>query len=328
MKRRLLPLLCLLLLAVSCSVDVPSGVIPEDRMQDILYDYHLAQGTAAASPSDQSNLRYALVQSVFRKHGITEAQFDSSMVWYSGNSQYLLKMYTAIDERIQREQALLGDDNIDNLYASMGADGDTAVIWKSSVLCLRNDARSNIVRFDIEADSTFRLGDSFTLRFRNSFIVQDGPRESYVTFTARFEGDTLTTYTMRIGGDFESTVQLPQTKLCNERALQRLQVTFYFPYEEHDQDRNLFRLWLISRPMIIRFHNELPTPHVEEAREDSVPADTLAHSLDTATARKLRDERLTPQQMRDSHEGEHTIRVTKQRRVNLPNNKKKQRVQK
>ena len=43
------PLLFILFLIItSCSVELPSHVIPEGKMERVLYDYHLAQGMAEA----------------------------------------------------------------------------------------------------------------------------------------------------------------------------------------------------------------------------------------------------------------------------------------
>ena len=41
--------LCLLLAA--CQVEIPEGVIKPDKMEDLLYDYHLAQAITAEETS-------------------------------------------------------------------------------------------------------------------------------------------------------------------------------------------------------------------------------------------------------------------------------------
>ena len=73
--------------------------------------------------------RYLYVQSVFQKHGITEAEFDSSMVWYSSRPDKLYKMYQRLGDRYATESRSLGlGVSETELYANMSSVGDTANI--------------------------------------------------------------------------------------------------------------------------------------------------------------------------------------------------------
>ncbi len=310
--RRTLSMLALVAALASCSVGVPKGVISPGKMERILYDYHRAQGMADASEGDGvADSRFALVQQVFRKYGITEAEFDSSMVWYSGHSAYLVKMYKKIDERLGRESAQLGLDASDDVYANLSAYGDTAMIWSGANVCMRNIARQNLVSYNIIPDSSFLLGDTYALRFQSHFVVEDGQREGYALLVARYDNDSLASVTTRIGGDFETNVQIARSALTDTASLSQLQVTFYYPYDEDATDK--FRLWMVCSPMLIRFH------HPDVAEPDAYEADTISDALaDTLQTGHGRGERLTPQQMRDTHEGERTINVTKQKRMPLP----------
>ncbi len=313
--RRALSLLVLVSALVSCSVDVPVDVISPSKMERILYDYHRAQGMAdAAEGNAAADSRYALVQQVFRKYGITEAEFDSSMVWYSGHSNYLVKMYKNIDDRLQREFSMLGMDATDDIYANLTAYGDTAVVWRSTNVCMRGVERQNIVSYNIIPDSTFMPGDTYALRFKSRFLMEEGSREGYALLMARYTNDSLASATTRIGGDMETNIQIARSALTDTAQLSQLQVVFYFPYDEGKQDK--FRLWMVSSPMLIRFHH--PELVAREAQDEELP-DTIDALADTLAADSGRKERLTPQQLRDSHDGEHTIRVTKQKKVVMPN---------
>jgi hypothetical protein len=42
-------------------------------------------------------------QSVLNKHGVTQAQFDSSLVWYTDNPQIFNKIYPNVIERLQAD---------------------------------------------------------------------------------------------------------------------------------------------------------------------------------------------------------------------------------
>ena len=73
-------LLALGLLFVACKPTIPGDVIQPDDMEDLLYDYYVAQGIRSDySQGEDYRLQYNHGL-VFKKYGVTEAQFDSSMV--------------------------------------------------------------------------------------------------------------------------------------------------------------------------------------------------------------------------------------------------------
>ncbi|GAB6395485.1 MAG: DUF4296 domain-containing protein [Bacteroidales bacterium] len=102
--------LCAVALLAACS-KVPGGVLPEKKMKDVMLDIRLAEnminGNYQAYPDSTS--RTALFASVFRKHRITQALYDSSLVWYGKNMDVLLQVYDLalrdVNERIRE----LGD---------------------------------------------------------------------------------------------------------------------------------------------------------------------------------------------------------------------------
>ncbi len=312
MSRVYLPVL-FLCVAISCSVDVPNDIISRGKMERILYDYHRAQGMAETAEGDAEVNRYLFVQQVFKKYGVSEAEFDSSMVWYSGHSQYLVEMYKNIDDRLQRESSMLGMESSDDIYANLTAYGDTAIVWRATNVCMRNISDQNIATYNIIPDSTFLLGDTYELRFGNRFVVQDGQREGYVLLVARFENDSLASATTRVGGDFDANISIAQSLLTDTAHLSTLQIVFYYPYDEDKTEK--FQLWMVNSPMLIRFHHATEEQPDEIVEEQDTIADALADTLDLS---QEKTERLTPQQLRDSHEGERKIKVTKQKKVIMP----------
>lgn len=49
------------------------------------------------------------MDAVFKKYGTTQAAFDSSMVWYTRNTEVLSKIYDKVRKRLKDEQELVGD---------------------------------------------------------------------------------------------------------------------------------------------------------------------------------------------------------------------------
>lgn len=84
----------LLFACVACSRR-PSHVIAEKKMTDVLYDIQLAQAIFRANPEFSSDdKKDAVIEGILNKHKITQAELDSSLVWYADN----IKIYVAIND--------------------------------------------------------------------------------------------------------------------------------------------------------------------------------------------------------------------------------------
>ena len=93
---------CILLAIVGCR---PRGVLSNSEMRDVLYDLHRADGVIQVAgynySHDQEVAGY--YKNVLDKHGITQAQFDSSLVWYTDNPQIFNKIYPKVLERLEAD---------------------------------------------------------------------------------------------------------------------------------------------------------------------------------------------------------------------------------
>ncbi|WP_370525406.1 DUF4296 domain-containing protein [Dysgonomonas sp. 521] len=66
-------------------------------MTEVLYDIRLTQSIYVNDPQFKSDeMKDALVAGVLRKHKITQAELDSSLLWYSDNIRY----YSAINDTV------------------------------------------------------------------------------------------------------------------------------------------------------------------------------------------------------------------------------------
>ena len=109
LSRRFSIILCLSALLLSaCSVRPPKGVLSQSKMEDVLYDYHLAQSLAQQTSTDSLahyTMRYR--QAVYEKYGIDEATFQRSMEWYARHTDKLSKIYDRLAERYGCTAAIL-----------------------------------------------------------------------------------------------------------------------------------------------------------------------------------------------------------------------------
>lgn len=301
------------LLMAGCEVRIPSYVISQRKMTDLLFDYHQAQQAADALGEGRvEEERYVLIQKVFQKYGVTEAEFDSSMVWYAGNSKYLTEIYNEIDDRLKREMKALGVDEVADEYANLSATGDTALIWSRANLWLRNDVRDNLLSFTIIPDSTFALGDTYLLKFDNRFVTNENLREGYAMLVARYENDSVVAQVTRVAGGFETFLRINSSHLTDNNLLRRLEVSFYQDYEPHQG----LSMWMVAKPQLIRFRQRKDTVAVDSTAVESLQPVLKRDS--TPAIRLDSSERLTPAELRQSQKGERSIKVVKQRQVILP----------
>ena len=100
--KKLFIILCVLLAVVGCR---PRGVLSNSEMRDVLYDLHRADGAIQVLgynySHDQEVAGY--YKNVLDKHGITQEQFDSSLVWYTDNPQIFNKIYPKVLERLETD---------------------------------------------------------------------------------------------------------------------------------------------------------------------------------------------------------------------------------
>ena len=318
-RYRALSLLCAL--CVSCSVELPSYVISEGKMERILYDYHLAQGMAEAQGGDIEQKRYLYVQKVFEKYHITEAQFDTSMIWYSGHASHLTEMYRRIDARLDRESREAGL-NIpeEDKYNRFTAEGDTANIWQGhETIFLGGNRESNLYTLVMPADTAFRQGDYFMFRCSNRFIVQDSQREGFVLMQLCYENDPVRAATSMVTGDFDLTLNIPSDKVLPDRDLKSISCTFYYAFDEQQPEAS--RLWVISKPVLLRYHAQASSK-VDRDSLAALPTDTLVADTTVAPVQKEDDERISPRQFRENQEVERKINVVERKKVVIPQGKK------
>ena len=156
------------MLVVACKPTVPSEYIQPGDMRDILYDYHIAMAMARQKGGGEADFHRSLYfQLVLKKHNVTEAEFDSSLVYYYSHAYRLKDIYNEVNDRLDEEASTLGVAVGDiSRYSQYSENGDTANIWNQQTdLLLIPRPTMNRFDFTVKSDSTFRRGDSFMFQF-------------------------------------------------------------------------------------------------------------------------------------------------------------------
>lgn len=262
MKRPLIfTLMLFLLLVSSCRDRPPGGVMSKGKMEDVLFEYHLARSIAMQNADSANYLEHLYTEAVFRKYHISKAEFDSSMVWYAQHTDQLYTIYQNIDKRLDKESRLLGvQTNQTTAYSKMSNKGDTANVWNGqSFYCLTSKGINNLITFSIKADSSYHAHDRLMWHFKSHFIYHSGSRDAIVNLSVRYDNDSVGTITQHLFSDQDYSISL---ELSN-RKIKRVYGFLYHnaPWNEEE------KILVITEPSLIRFHQVKVKP---------LPKDTTA----------------------------------------------------
>lgn len=266
---------------VSCTDKPNELVMSQGKMEDVLYDYHIADGIINACAYD-SVKKAECINAVFDKHGINREIFDSSMVYYMRHADIMEGIYTHLESRIQNEARLQGVDGGDMNLTSNDAKADTANIWNlERTKVLATEVPYNTMRFDFKADSTFKAGDRFILKFKSDFIYQEGMRNGYAIMAVVLKNDSVVTQTTAISGSMERTLDF-----SDQQRIGVKEIRGYFMHRPsnnpNDKNSSTVKMMILSNIQLIKMHvNEAPK---DEQKPDSLntnnneKADTIKRS--------------------------------------------------
>lgn len=273
MKHSVPVIFALLMLLMACKPSVPSEYIQPGDMEDILYDYHVAKAMAAQEShgtQDFNRTKYFLA--VLKKYDVTEAEFDSSLVYYYSHIDRLKDIYSEVNTRLADEAKSLGASVGDiSRFSQYSATGDTANIWKDQTdLMLMPRATLNRFDFTIEADTSFYKGDSFMFQFMSDYLWQTGAKDAVVCIVCKYEGDSIIQTNNHITVSGIAQIRVPAN---TENKLKEMRGFIYLADGMDNTETR--RMMFVSQIQLIRFHNKQlqqdnDTIKAEAASEDSV----------------------------------------------------------
>ena len=248
---------CIVMALVGCKPGVPNQYIQPDDMEDILYDYHIADGMVSTRPGETADLTQAYHVAVLKKHHVTQSEFDSSMVYYMENAEILHTIYENLSERLQEESRRLGGPAM-TASGMYPANGDTTNIWRRpSFMVLTSKAPFNYQSFSIRTDTTYHAGDMLTLSFSSQFIFQDGIRDGNVVLALVLKNDSVITRNLRISTDMQNVLQISDDNFV---GIKEIKGYFQLNTSPNVMTTSTMRLMFLENIQFLRFHpQKVPT---------------------------------------------------------------------
>jgi hypothetical protein len=250
------------LLLSACKPSIPTEIIQPDDMEDLLYDYYVAQNITGDQHDGYDYRAKYNNGLVFKKHGVTEAEFDSSLVYYYNHIEDLYKIYESVQARLSNEAIELGASVGDvERYMKRSLSGDTMDIWTGHRHhLLFPQPPYNIFQFVQKADTACRANDSYMMTFGSSFLVQSGSRSATALLSVVYENDSV--FTKSISVPLSGTINLDIPE-CGLRA-KEFRGYFYMPERQGADNASDMCLYMADHIQLMRFHH----PDVE--KKDSV----------------------------------------------------------
>lgn len=279
-------LVCSLLVLAGCKAKTPEGIPSERQMENILYDYQLAQALAGARSDSVAYYERYYVGLVLEKYGLTAQQFDEAVAYYSGRAEVLGKIYNRINERLA--DAAPSGGTTENAYAKMlNAKGDTLNLWHERDTYVLSATGQNRMEFSIPVDTAVQAGDRLLFEFTPRWLYREGQKEATICMALHYKGDSVAVVTNQIYSSARQGVTLH----VDDKPLERITG---FVYQQASWSSSP-KLLVITAPILARFRTQRSQPAVQPA--DSIAADSIVTS-DSLSNKSI--QRTAEQLIRDS----------------------------
>lgn len=290
MKRSLIVVL-IILAVFSCKPGIPSVYIQPDELEDILCDYHKALAMARDGNSQHEGYdENAYFLAVLQKHGVTEADYDSSMVYYYTHADRLKSVFDNVSERLTAEASSMGAPGEMSRMVSYSNSGDTANIWNAATETMLMPLPTiNRFDFSLKADTSYRKGDSFLFEFRSDYIYETGNRDAVVCLLGKYEGDSIIQTVYHITSSGLTQIRVP----ANDKGALK-EMTGFIYLNSDVQQRDVRRIMFVHHMHLIRFHKKKESNETanQKAQADSLSGTGAARrpGADSASSLPVRGE--------------------------------------
>lgn len=232
----------------ACQVKRPETVLTDAKMEDVLYDFHIAKAMGEEVPYSESYKRVLYIESVYKKHGITQADFDTSMVWFARHPDALTKIYEKVNTRLKAER-----DGINHLIAlrdhkpKESAPGDSIDVWIwQHIYHLTGMPLDNKLTFTLPSDTNFKDRDTlrWTVRFRFPEGAPDSLTAPRMAMQILYAKDTVSGM-LKVGKSGTETISLTAD---TAGAIKEIRGFIYYPMQSSA------RTLLTDRISLMRYH--------------------------------------------------------------------------
>ncbi len=250
----------LAIVMVACKVERPSYVLSDGVMEKVLYDYHIAKAMGENVDYKDQYLRALYLNAVFKKHNITQAQFDTTMAWYARHPEVVNEVYDIVRERLMASR-----ENYNHLVSlrdgkpTRSKAGDSIDVWIwDRIHMLSGMPLDNKLMFTLPSDDNFQASDTIKWTVGFKFLSEqlvDTTKRPVMAMQVAYAKDTIISALCRIDSSQVAQLVLQADTLGDIKELRG------FIYYPTNQPKHTL---LIDSVSLMRYHQT----------NDSIPATT------------------------------------------------------
>ena len=245
---------------VACKVERPGYVLSDDVMEKVLYDYHIAKAMGENLDYNEQYKRTLYLNAVFKKHNITQAQFDTTMAWYARHPEVVNEVYDIVRERLMASR-----ENYNHLVSlrdgkpTRSKAGDSIDLWIwDRIHMLSGMPLDNKLMFTLPSDDNYQASDTIKWTVGFNFLSEqlvDTTKRPIMAMQVAYAKDTIISALCRIDSSQVAQLVLQADTLGDIKELRG------FIYYPTNQPKHTL---LIDSVSLMRYHQT----------NDSIPATT------------------------------------------------------
>ncbi len=245
---------------VACKVERPRYVLSDGVMEKVLYDYHIAKAMGENLDYNEQYKRTLYLNAVFKKHNITQAQFDTTMAWYARHPEVVNEVYDIVRERLMASR-----ENYNHLVSlrdgkpTRSKAGDSIDVWIwDRIHMLSGMPLDNKLMFTLPSDDNYQASDTIKWTVGFNFLSEqlvDTMKRPIMAMQVAYAKDTIVSALCRIDSSQVAQLVLQADTLGDIKELRGF---IYYPTNQPKQTL------LIDSVSLMRYHQT----------NDSIPATT------------------------------------------------------
>ena len=245
---------------VACKVERPGYVLSDGVMEKVLYDYHIAKAMGENLDYNEQYKRTLYLNAVFKKHNITQAQFDTTMAWYARHPEVVNEVYDIVRERLMASR-----ENYNHLVSlrdgkpTRSKAGDSIDVWIwDRIHMLSGMPLDNKLMFTLPSDDNYQASDTIKWTVGFNFLSEqlvDTTKRPIMAMQVAYAKDTIISALCRIDSSQVAQLVLQADTLGDIKELRG------FIYYPTNQPKHTL---LIDSVSLMRYHQT----------NDSIPATT------------------------------------------------------
>lgn len=250
----------LIVVMVACKVERPGYVLSDGVMEKVLYDYHIAKAMGENLDYNEQYKRTLYLNAVFKKHNITQAQFDTTMAWYARHPEVVNEVYDIVRERLMASR-----ENYNHLVSlrdgkpTRSKAGDSIDVWIwDRIHMLSGMPLDNKLMFTLPSDDNYQASDTIKWTVGFKFLSEqlvDTTKRPIMAMQVAYAKDTIVSALCRIDSSQVAQLVLQADTLGDIKELRGF---IYYPTNQPKQTL------LIDSVSLMRYHQT----------NDSIPATT------------------------------------------------------